>query len=617
MKKLTLFILSICMILTTVGVQAQLSSARHEQMKNFKVIKPTLSQKGVTGIGQLPVNPAANSKSYMEEVLMTTRYDLQSNDSPQNRIHLFDDGTIGAVAMLSHMDDFTDRGTGYNYYDGSSWGPQPSARVESSKSGWSSYAPWGANGEIVVAHHMLDGLFILTRENKGTGAWNESILVGPVGAVDISWPRVITNGPDNMYIHIICLTYTIYQNLDPYALLYYRSLDGGLTWDTEHRIIPGLTSAEYLGFTSDMYAWAEPKGDTLAFCFGDSWHDLAIMKSTNNGDDWDKIIVWPCPYNLWEGGDTTGKFLAPDGTVSLTLDDEGKAHVVSGVMFADGDDQGNKHWYPFSDGLIYWNEDMPQLPEVLDWDDLYADGTMIGWVLDSNCFYVDETQMAFYYNSMTSMPYINVDENNHVFVIWSGMTMNTDPDNYMLRHIFARGSSDGGSSWSTSILDLTRDFLYSWSECVFPSVSRTSDDDLYLVFQEDDYAGVSLKSGNTGYQGQVAIGQNFIKYMQPDKDSILVPTGIGQRFEDLIRVSQNYPNPAVGQTTVKVNLAGPGDLSLLVTNLMGQEMMNYSKGYCRENNYNFTIDTRGMAPGVYFYTVIFNNKKVTKKMIVE
>jgi len=619
MRKFTLFCISICLFSMAVGVQAQVSSAKRNQVKNFKVIKPTLSQKGVNGIGQLPVNPTTGSKSALaDEVLMITRYDLQSNASSENRIHLFEDGTVGAVTMMSHQDDFNDRGTGTNFFDGTTWGPQPSARIESSKSGWPSYAPWGPNGEIVVTHHMLDGLFIMTRETKGTGPWNEAILAGPVGAVDISWPRVVTSGPDNMYIHIIATTYTSYQGLEPYALLYYRSLDGGASWDIEHRVIEGMTSAEYLGFTSDMYAWAEPKGDTLAFCYGDSWHDLAIMKSTNNGDDWDKIIVWPCPYNLWDGGDTTGTFLGPDGTVALALDNEGKAHLTSGMMYASGDELGNKYWVPFSDGIIYWNEDMPQLPVELDWDDLYADGTMIGWVTDTNVFYVNSTQLAYYYNSMTSQPSISVDENNHIFVFWSGMTLNEDTDNYLLRHIYARGSTDFGNSWTTSLVDLTSDFLYTWSECVFPSVSWTSDDNLYLVFQEDDYAGVSLNAGNPGYQGQVAIGQNNIKYMNPLKTDILVPIGIDQkRGVTTIRVSQNYPNPASGQTSVKVNLTNSGELSLDVTNMMGQKVMDFTRGTCSAGNYSFTIDTRGLAPGVYFYTVTFNNEKVTKKMIVE
>ncbi|MBE0648897.1 MAG: T9SS type A sorting domain-containing protein [Bacteroidales bacterium] len=617
MKKFTLLSVALSFLLMTGGLQAQLSSGARDLSKHAKVLKPNLNQKGENGIGQLPANTTVINKSVLEDpTLMVTRYDLQSNASSENRIHLFSDGTIGAVTMMSHTDAFSDRGSGPNFYDGTSWGPPPSARIESSKAGWPSYAPWGPDGEIVVTHHNLDGLIIMTRPTKGTGAWTEAILAGPAGAVDISWPRVVTNGPDHMNIHIIATTYTTYQGLDPYALLYYRSTDGGTTWDIQHKVIEGMTSAEYIGFSSDMYAWAQPVGDTIAFAFGDSWRDLAIMKSYNNGLDWEKVVVWPCPYNLWNGGDTTGRFLGPDGTLALALDKSGKAHIVSGIMGADGDETGATFWVPKSDGLIYWNEDMPQLPEVLDWNELYNNGTMIGWAADTNVFYVDDSQIAYYYNSMTSQPSIAVDDDDNVFVVWSGVTMNLDPDSYLLRRIYARGSSDGGATWTTSLLDLTSDFLYTWSECAYPSVAWNTDDNIYFLFMEDDYAGVSLNGAN-GAQGQVAIGDNNIKFMKPSKMDILYPVGTAKEQTEAFSVSQNFPNPVVDQTTVKVNLPQAGTLSLEVTNMMGQRVETLSKGSCTAGNYYFTINAKGLTPGVYFYTTTFNHSKVTKKMIVE
>lgn len=43
---------------------------------------------------------------------------FNTNSSTENRIYLCPDGTIGATGMMAHLDDFTDRGTGYNYFDG-------------------------------------------------------------------------------------------------------------------------------------------------------------------------------------------------------------------------------------------------------------------------------------------------------------------------------------------------------------------------------------------------------------------------------------------------------------------------------------------------------------------
>jgi hypothetical protein len=585
--------------------------------QSFRELRPAMNMKGESMIGLQPQNQTAVNKSVLDDPsLMVTRYDLQTNASVENRLYLFPDDVIGGCAMLSHTDNFTDRGTGVNYFTGGAWGTQPSARIESSKSGWPSYAPLGPNGEIVVNHHMTDGLYVLTRPQKGTGAWTSSILAGPPGAVDISWPRVITTGPDHMTVHIICLTYVVYQNLN-LALLYYRSQDGGQTWDIQHQILTDMTSADYLGFKADNYNWADPKGDTICFVFGDSWTDLAIMKSNNAGNTWTKTVIWPCPYNMWAGGDTTGMFWCPDGSINVALDQNGKAHVVSGLMRANGDDGGNKYWYPFTDGLLYWNEDMPTWPDVLDPEWLDENGYYIGWIQDTMVWYAQDSELAYYYVSMSSQPTLVIDEVGHIFVFWAGVTNFRDVNNYMLRHIYGRASITGGQTWRDTIVDLTSEFIYQFLECVYPSVSPTcSQDKLQIIFQTDDEGGVYL-NGSQGAQGQNGITDNNITYMNPLKSLIIQPgVGMGEQEKHYLTVSQNMPNPARGLTTVRVFIDKPAHLELTIYNSTGQAVMTSTLDGAKAGAYHMTIDTSRLTSGIYFYSVAAGSERVTKKMIL-
>ncbi|MEZ5083466.1 MAG: hypothetical protein R2750_08460 [Bacteroidales bacterium] len=32
---------------------------------------------------------------------------------------------------------------------------------------------------------------------------------------------------------------------------------------------------------------------------GNSWKDFVLMKSSDNGDSWEKTIIWECPYPLF------------------------------------------------------------------------------------------------------------------------------------------------------------------------------------------------------------------------------------------------------------------------------------------------------------------------------
>ncbi len=618
MRRFTHFGLVAILLGWSFGLAAQFKPAAYESGPNagFKAPRPAMAIKGESAIAVHAINVTVNTEATLEDPsILMTKYDLQTNSSCQNRVYLFPDGTIGGTGMMSHQDNFNDRGTGVNYFSGGAWGTKPTARIESSKAGWPSYAPWGPNGEIVVTHHNTLGLFICTRPQKGTGAWTESILAGPSGAEDISWPRVVTTGPDHMTVHIICLTYVVHQGLN-LALLYYRSPDGGTTWDIEHQILPQLTSAEYLGFKGDNYNWAEPKGDTLCFVIGDSWSDLAILKSNDGGDTWNKTVIWPCPYNKWAGGDTTGIFWCPDGSLSVALDKNGKAHVVTGLQRANGDDAGNKFWYPFTDGLLYWNEDMPTWPEELDPVWLDENGYYIGWVQDTMVFYQQTTELAYYYVSLSSHPTVMVDMANHVYVVWSGVTTFKDANSYMLRHIYARAKTETG--WRDAIVDLTSDFLYQFMECAYPSISPTSTmDKLQILFQGDDEGGVYL-NGQQGAQGQNGITENEIIFLNPNKMDIVQPgTGMQESVPVTLLVAQNHPNPVQHQTTIRVNLRQPSSIDLAIHSSMGQKVTSVEKRSAGKGSHEFVFDASGLAPGVYFYTVTAGNERITRKMIVE
>jgi hypothetical protein len=627
MKKSTLscMILGLLILGSAFTGYAQNFSSRHKTAAAVKMPAKKVVSKTDDGIGIKPVNVYVSNKSILDDPsTMMTKYDLQTNSSNQNRIYKFSDGKIAATAQWSHQDGgWTDRGSGYNIFDGSAWGTPPTARIEDEKTGWPSIAPLGPNGEIVVSHTMLDGLKVCTRQIKGQGSWTQTVLSGPAGAVDISWPRMVTNGPDHNYVHIIATTYSVYQGLDPYAILYYRSLDGGQTWDIEHRILDGMTSSDYLGFSADIYTFAEPHGDTLAFTVGDSWTDQFIMKSTDNGTTWTKTIIWPCPYNFWAGGDSVARYYCPDGTSAISLDKNGMAHIAFGMQQATGDAAGNKYWVPYTDGLVYWNEYMPQLPEVLDPQTLYENGNYIAWVKDTTVFDPPAgVNLAYYYSSMTSNPEIVIDEADNMFVIWSGVTPLLDPDDFYLRHIFERTATinpDHSIMWHDSLTDLTSDFIqYFYRECMYPSASPKSDDRIYVLFQADDLAGSYMK-GNlaTGYQGQTGITENDMIVLSPLKNELYVGISDKEKPGSTFFVSPNYPNPFNGKTVVNVYLQKPGNLTMDITNVMGQKVMSIPKGASPAGSSQFVIDGSRLSAGVYFYTVSLDNQSITNKMIVQ
>jgi len=618
MKKILLIVMAL-----TIGLSV-VAQRKSYQIGTTKYTAPRM-KKAIDGdmIGVKPVNSTVTTREITDDpIIMTTKYDLQSNSSTRNHLYKYADGTMAGVATMSHLDDFTDRGTGYNYFDGTSWGTAPATRIEGIRTGWGNYAPCGPNGEIVVSHISgTAALVICKRTTKGTGAWVETQLPGPSGGPGMLWPRLVSSGVDHNTIHIISLTApvanggAVYEGLDG-ALLYNRSLNGGDTWEG-WQMLPEMTSAEYLAFPADAYAFAEPRGDTIAFAYGDSWIDLVIMKSTDNGANWNKIIIWPCPYNKWAGGDTTGNFYAPDGNLALTLDKHGKAHLSTGLENVYGDEAGLTYWTINQDGLLYWNENMNTWPEVLDITELEANGNIIGWCPDTTVVYNPISDFAYWYCSMSSMPTIVADENDNIFVVWASITNTRDINNYMMRHLIARASTTGGQSWHETLLDITGAFQYDFNECVYPNAAPFSYDDyLYVLFQSDIEASSYWKLQGSG-QGQMDITVNDIVVMKTSKEAIINPgVGIEVPGKDAFSVSQNIPNPFHGNSIINVNLENSANLSLAVYSVIGQKVMNINKGSVNPGAYQFIVDGSQLQPGVYFYTVNVNKESVTKKMIV-
>ena len=490
---------------------------------------------------ELVTQSPKNNLTFLDtEVVGETWYDLQSNASSQNRIHLYNDGSIGAAWTMGFMHPaFSDRGTGYNYYDGANWGPFPVDGIEPDRTGWPSYTPWGVDGEIVVAHYSgasTDGLIISKRQNKSTGNWSFVDFYGPGSINYYLWPRAICGGNNHSDLHLIALTApvanggTVYQGMDG-ALLYSRSPDGGQTWEHEHELLNEINSDYFFGISGDTYE-IQTQEDNVAFLVGDEWTDLVLMKSTNNGDSWTKTVIWEHPYPLYDpnGSTPTDTFYCVDGAHSLAFDQSGKVHIAFGINRSFSQGIGVS-WFPLVDGIGYWHEDMPTFSNNLNalspygdpGTELIMDYNFIGWTQDINGNGELDIlgEIGLYYVGFSSMPQLIIDEMNNIFLVYSSVTESYNNGLQDYRHLWARGSNDNGQTWG-SFIDLNEELIYIFSECVFPSLSPTTDDNIHLLFMEDNEPGMAVRGDEDPFL------ENYMVYMNVLKSDIitLIPGGI-------------------------------------------------------------------------------------------
>jgi len=599
MRKFTIFLLAMTIV--------TMAMAQSKFVRTKPQAVPLKNVKEQAGPAQL-FNPNANTKAVLDEIIGATVYDMQTNASVDTRIRVFPDGTMGATWTRGTSNN-SERGTGYNYFDGSAWGPAPTSRIENDRTGWPSYDRLGPNGEIVIAH-LNDGLKVSTRPDKGTGAWSYNTIFGPAGATDISWPRIMTNGPNNNYIHMMIWTYVAYQNLD-LALLYYRSLDGGATWDKTHEILPQLTSADYDGFNGDQVAWGTPHGDTIYFMVSGPWVDTFIMLSTNNGDTWTKIpILGNANKKLPAGTTDVMPFRASDGSCAVEMDKNGVFHAAFGVG-GGYMEAGSKYIYINSNGLVYWNSTMPMVKDSLDLDTLEAHGNLLGAVYNGPN--PGDTIIAApnYRCGLSSQPQITVDDWNNVYFTWAACTPgNPSPDPYNYRHIWGRAKAHDKTEMSPQ-KDFNEGILYLFNEYVYPSMAKKLvDGNLPIICQTSSQPGSNIVSTT------IPVHDCNIEYRGiPAAD--FWATGTGDKVAaKLNQAGQNVPNPASGTTRIGVTLARTAPVSLALYSLTGVMVMELNKGTLPEGSHVITLDASSLTPGVYFYTVTMGQDKVTRKMIV-
>jgi len=607
--------------------------------------KLTPLSKSVRDQAALKVNPTAETMNFSqatlpsadgwppaENVIGGTRYDLQTNVSCQNRIHFYkNEGTFGATFTYGVQDaTFPDRGTGYCYFDGTTWSPPPTARIETVRSGWPSYSPLG-DGEIVISH-MSDaaitpnGLRVNIRPQRGTGTWAETVFLGPTEAPDLLWPRMMTGGVEHSVIHLIALTRPVANGGVTYlgqdgALLYSRSADGGVTWDPQNQLFDDLGVTYYKGFQGDSYEIIS-RDDNVAFLLGDAWYDLMLWKSTDGGDNWQETVIWEHPYPGWNGA-ATDTFFCADGAHHLAYDQNNMIHVVFGINRAHSDGSST-YWFPFVDGLAYWNETMPTFSSDMNalspygdpGSELIEDYNLIGWTQDvdgdGEITFVGytTTNIGAYYIGLSSMPQITIDELNRIFIVFSSVTETFATTTQNFRHLWCRTSPDLGTTWG-DFYDLSSDLIHMFDECVFPSVATLSDDDnIYVVYQTDGEPGLAARGDEDPY------GDNFIYFMKLLKSDVVGIKGsqLPVYSDD---VQQNYPNPAGGTTVVGVNLRHACHLSIEVTNTMGETVLVRDAGLANPGYHHLALDVTNLAPGMYFYTVAAGDCRVSKKMMVE
>ena len=583
---------------------------------------------------------------------MWTTYDLQSNGYVANRMYQLPDGSVAVAATMSHEENLTasDRGTGYNFFDGSDWNEQPESRIEPWKTGWPSIARWGDTGEILLAHGN-SGMQCFVREVAGEGEWQYKGALPPYPegypypSNYPTWPRVVTCGEhNNVIIAVATLQQLVSSDETDTRSCFWRSTDAE-NWTVSYGPLADLDLGYEVGyFSADDYAMAA-NGNTVALLYsGCLTNSVWMFKSTDCGLTWNATRVWEDPY---EGISLSDPDLVYTDTLyrpmngAIVVDNNGIAHVALNTFemahWADTDPGYYSYFYGRAvDGILYWNDTQvapiqspdgnPHHAARLWWPagegyvhmeadttrwigfiPMYYDenGSLIEWNNDQ--YYTDNYHQKIW--GASGHPALSCDPyGNLACAFTSPCTKRLDGDFYH-RSIYVSYYNVAEGYWHQVEDDLTDDdynFMYLTAEALFTSsvLNTVNTGEYWFSFQNDDEFGFAWGSEPT----QAATTQNDIVVAKVIADPEFLNT---TEVEAQDVVSAIYPNPATSY--IVVNSAMSANATISFVNLAGQTVKSYNKNLTvGENTINIDLES-----GVYFCTVNANGFNKTTKVIVK
>jgi len=339
-----------------------------------------------------------------------------------------------------------------------------------------------------------------------------------------------------------------------------------------------------------------------------------VYKTENGGEDWDLMETYdfeeiPSIYDslvpVQSGSESRPYFSAPS---DVCVDAFGQLHWFGYVHSAWSDNPDSVYY------ITVFGEDPDPENNKLEGllYDVYtkADGTWdalpIAWVHAENR---DATAAL---TSRDARPQMSrTTDGEKIFYVWLDTEFQFDRLN-LYPDVFAMSFDVTGNGW-TKVDSITTETQY-WA-----------DNNLFMYCSD-----IAFDNGNGTYSVPVSthrltndddlqpVNHYLLQGVEfSDDDYPYVGIDDTPIVNNILSVSQNYPNPFDNTSIVKVELQEASELTLQVYNLMGQIVYEYNAGHVFAGAHQLTIEAGNLTEGVYFYTVKAGENSVTHKMIVD
>jgi hypothetical protein len=667
MKKVLLLSLSLVLGFSAI---AQQRIMKNDVRKAVASAKKELAGKELTPVMESTYVPQTaksvviNRWDDMEDAeTMWTNYDLQSNQFVANRMYQLPNGSVAVTATMSHEANqvASDRGTGYNFYDGIDWQEEPEVRVEPFKTGWPSIAQFGENGEILLAHgngHMQ--CFIRTTAGEGDWTYVGALPDYPAGYAYTTeyptWPRIVTCGDNhNIAVAVAVLQHSISSDETDLQTVMWRSENPAdiNSWTISYGPLESV-GWNHNQFSADDYCMAA-NGHTVAVMYsGCLTNSVWMFKSTDDGATWTSTRVWENPYEgrefdeepAWGMEDTL--FMPMNG--SIVIDNNSVVHVALNTFEMAHTLENEPGYYTYwsgraVDGILYWNDTQeapiadsyhpeyagdphlagpnPHHAARLWWpipDDpgyvhMVPDTTKwIGYIpmyedysWENDMYYMSGSEYISKFYGASGHPALSCDPYGNLACAFSSPCTYRNDGAHYYRSIYVSYYNQEEGYWHQVEDELTDDIMLLYNESIFSNaVSNTiNPGEYWFSYQTDDMIG--LYWGSNASQQEATENYIHVSKVIANPEFVNVNETVAPDV-----VYDIYPNPVTGNI-MNIKAAQDAEATITIVNLVGQTVKQFNQSLHMGGN-AVSID---LQTGVYFCTISANGYNRTVKFVVK
>lgn len=216
---------------------------------------------------------------------------------------------------------------------------------------------------------------------------------------------------------------------------------------------------------------------------------------------------------------------------------------------------------------------------------------------------------------MTGMSHAGLafsNDGSRLFVVYSGLQLDTSSYGYNFNDIYVQYSDDQGATWSAP-RNLTNTPN---ADEIYPSISRINNTNtaISITYALSECPGSASFTNTTTPVCKVY--QIYKKY-NPETGTVIGIQNVSSEVPEGFSLQQNYPNPFNPNTKIRFSVPKSTNVTVAVYDVTGKIVATLAKNEFVSAGVNeISFNAANLASGIYFYTLKAGDFTQTKKMIL-